>query len=120
MQQRNRNHKWQKIIGVVFLTLALTMSAVSPAGAATWREKAWKDIQVLAKDGAQAIGKIQTLTQIQSTCRYLDNGYSATTILSEYTRVANKSATSRRQLQQMYRLNLAIMAIAYAPTRRNT
>jgi len=104
--------KIRLVTATVVLMLALG-SIASPVQAVTnWQDKAWLDMRVLAEVGAIETGRNGTLVQIQRTCRYLDNGYPAITILNTYAKVASQSATNRRELIEMTHFGNAIMAVA--------
>ena len=100
------------VVVVFALVLGLVLTA-SPASASNrWKDQAWRDMQSLAKTGALATGRSATLLQIQRTCTYLNNGYRASEVLDMYATVAERSATTRRELRNMYMYSIALMAVA--------
>jgi hypothetical protein len=52
------------------------------------------------------------MVQINRTCRYLNSGYSAASILDNYMSIASQSARSQQQLREMNIYNFAVMVVA--------
>jgi hypothetical protein len=102
-----------RLIAVTSVVLLALGFIAPPAQAATkWHEKAWLDMRSLARVGAIETGRNGTLVQIQRTCRYLDSGYSASSILDNYIAIASQSAADRNQFQEMNIYNFSIMVVA--------
>lgn len=93
--------------------LIASIAFSSPASAdSRWHDQAWRDMRTLASVGSSALGRTSTLVQIQRTCDYLDDGFSAEKVFDLYYRTARKSAYDQQQLRDMIQYNMALMMVA--------
>lgn len=102
-----------RLMASAFVLLFSFGLSTAPAQAQTgWQDQAWRDMSMLAKVGAAKAGRTFTLIQIERTCRYMNNGYSALAVLNSYSKVASQSARNLRELNEMTLMGEAIMAVA--------
>lgn len=92
--------------------LVLAVQTVPVSAADNWRDKAWRDMRMLAAEGAEEAGKVWTLRQVINTCKYMDNGYPASQILDYYLSVGVRSGSSQREIREMNTFSMALMAVA--------
>ena len=102
-----------RLIASAFVLMFASGLLTAPAQAQTgWQDQAWRDMRLLAKDGAVKAGRTFTLIQIDRTCRYLNNGVSALAVLDSYSKFASQSARNLKELNEMTLTGEAIMAVA--------
>lgn len=98
---------------VAALVLLGSPAVASGAEAATgWADVVWRDMRMLAPEGAASLGRSTTVNQVQRSCRYLDSGVPAATLVSNALAVATQSATSRQQRSDMAAYGLSVLLVA--------
>jgi hypothetical protein len=103
---------WRRSVAVVAATVVLLGLSSPSLSANNLADVVWTDMRKLAPAGSIALGRANTVIEVQDTCDMLDSGISAANLLNATMAIAEKSGRNLKQKREMMQYGMSIMVVA--------